>query len=134
MPTAQTYDPNKPLQEQKKKPEKIEAANASYESITITQPENDSTIPNMEGNVNIAIEVLPKLLDGDNIQLMLDGKAIGKPQSAGSFSLTNVNRGTYTLSAQIINKDNEEVLASQAVTFHVRRPIIQQNLPVNKSN
>jgi hypothetical protein len=132
LPTVQTFDPSTTLdkQEKKQKTEDIEAP--SYESITITQPENESTIPNLEGNVNIAIEVLPKLFEGDSIQLILDGKAVGNPQQNSAFSLTNVYRGAHTASVKILNKDKEEVISSSPVTFYVRRPIIKQNLPVNK--
>lgn len=134
LPTTQTYDPNKPLSEQSKSQKNKNDEPKTYESVTITQPENDYTLPNMEGNLNVAIEVLPKLMDGDSIQLVLDGKPIGGSQSSGAFSLNNLNRGTHSISAKIVNKDNEEVATSNSVSFHVRRPVIKQNLPVNQSN
>lgn len=133
LPTVQTFDPSKTINKQEKVVKPVEAEAPNYKSVTITQPENESTIPNLEGNVNIAIEVLPKLFEGDSIQLVLDGKPVGKPQKNSAFSLTNVFRGAHTASVKVLNKDLEEVTSSAPVKFYVRRPIIKQNLPVNKS-
>lgn len=132
LPQAQSYDPKKLQQRKSSKPTPAPELVHAYESITITQPANESTVPNMEGNVNVTVEILPKLADGDSVQLLLDGKPVGGPQTSSAFSLTNVNRGAHKVSANIINKNNKVIIKSNAVTFHVRRPVVSRYRPFNQ--
>ncbi len=131
LPQVQTYTPKKNNKNDKKSAEPLVTDNL-YDSITITQPENDSTLPNLEGNVTVTAEILPKLFENDKVQLLLDGKPIGEPQGSAAFSLTNILRGKHQVIVQIINQTGDVIIASDPVTFNVRRPIIQKNLPTNK--
>ena len=59
-------------------------------------------------------------------QLLLDGNPYGEPQFSNSFSLTDIDRGTHTLQANILN--NGAVVASSAAeSFTIQR--VSTNTP-----
>jgi len=98
------------------------AAMHEYTTLAITQPIQDETIRNNQGYVPIIISVEPELQSGDLLQVMFDGKAIGKPQSGKLFALNEIDRGTHTISVQVIGEDGTVLSSSEEVTFHMQRP------------
>ena len=53
---------------------------------------------------------------------MMDGQPLETPYTGGEMFLTNVERGTHTLQAEVVNRAGNTLFASQAVTFHVHEP------------
>lgn len=107
---------------EKRTPAKQKTASA-YSGIQITQPSQNETIRDNAGIVSVQISTQPKLNieSGHKIQLKMDGSAVEKPASASQFKLTNVDRGTHTLEASIIDSQNNTLLTSGKITFHMRR-------------
>lgn len=99
-----------------------DSSEQEYQSVAITQPKQDETVRNNQGYVPIIIEVEPDLRPGDLFQVMLDGKAIGKPQPGKLFALNELDRGTHTVAVQIVGADGNVINTSDAVTFHMQRP------------
>lgn len=93
-----------------------------YKSVEISQPKNDSTLRNNQGYVSIIVNIEPDLQTGDKLQLLFDGRALGKAQTGKVFTLNNVNRGAHTLVAQIIDADGDVLNTSEQVTFYMQRP------------
>lgn len=100
-------------------PASARPAAVSYDNVTITNPANDSTLRDNAGNISVTVAVTPLLRAdlGHKVLLDLDGQ----PQGEGiSFSLTNVERGSHTLTATVIDKDGAPLISGSS-TFHLLR-------------
>lgn len=93
--------------------------------VTIISPKPNQAIRQNQGNVNISLIVKPKLLSGDKIQVVLDGKVVGKPSIKQHITLKNIDRGTHRLKINIINEQGEIMISSQEITFHLLRFHVQ---------
>lgn len=82
------------------------------------KPSNDSTVRSNNGDVAVTLTLTPKLQKGHQINLYLDGKKLAG--SSRYFQLSNVERGTHTLRAEVVDGDNK-VLIQQSSTFHLQR-------------
>ena len=91
-------------------------------TVSITSPTNKKLITQSQnGNVSVALEVKPRLGIGQLVQIYLDGSALGKPQTSTTMQLTNLNRGTHTLQAKIMNADGDVIAESETMSFDVQR-------------
>jgi len=95
---------------------------ALYDSVTITQPVHDESIRNNAGNINITVSVKPILQTklGHQITITVDGKAV-TTNTSGRATLLNVDRGTHTIRASIINNNGITLFSSGESTFHLLR-------------
>lgn len=101
---------------------KVDESPIEYEGVFITQPANKETIRNNQGFVPIIVDLKPDLAPEHFLQLIYDGKPIGKPQNGLTFALNDVNRGSHTLVVQVINKEGEVQATSDATTIYMHRP------------
>lgn len=100
--------------------EDAEAASFSYTSLSITAPGNDEAIRENAGNVNVVAEVNPELQIGHRVRILMDGK----PEQAGAqtvFMLPNVDRGTHSVQAEIIDDSGKVLITSSPTTFTLQR-------------
>lgn len=104
-----------------------------YESVQIIDPVNEVTIRNPQGFVPVTVEVKPKLAEGDGIQLVLDGRVLGKPQQTSAFTLQNLDRGSHTLVAQVVNEKGTVQSSSKAVTIFMMQPRVNMG-PMNRTS
>lgn len=96
-----------------------------YNSIIITSPTNDQAVRENAGNVTIATQVEPELQIGHHIRIVMDDT----PEQAGPqtvFTLPNVDRGTHTLLAQVVDDAGNVLLTSSPVVFHLQRVSIRK--------
>lgn len=92
----------------------------SYESIKVVAPQPDETIRDNNGAVSVRLELTPPLQAGHSVEILLDGKAIGSG-AATSASVTNIDRGSHSVSA-VVKDASGKVLANAAgVTFHLKQ-------------
>ena len=96
--------------------------------VSIVAPEDDAGIRVNNGNVTVNLQVVPTLNPerGDLIQLFLDGLPSGMPMPQLSFILENLDRGTHTVSANVLNASGEILAQSETITFHLQRTSLQQ--------
>ena len=95
--------------------------------VNITSPVHDSTVHQNAGLVSVAVSLSPGLAAGAHkLRLTLNGKAVGEPGAATSFSLPAVDRGAHTLRAAVINASGKVISSSSLVTFHLRRFSVRQ--------
>ena len=93
----------------------------SYDASVTSPPEN-TTIPMGPGNFSVDGQVSPKLTDGDQLQLMINGTAVGEPQKEARWSLTGVLRGAHDLSIQVVDTQQQMISESRPVRVYVLRP------------
>ena len=93
----------------KPSPAKIEGF--SYKSFTVTSPANGAGVRSNNGNVSISLSLEPALNRGHKIIISLDGKQIGTGLSA---SLQNVDRGTHSISAKVIDSEGKSLISTSS--------------------
>ncbi|QBQ53319.1 DUF4124 domain-containing protein [Nitrosococcus wardiae] len=91
--------------------------------VSIVTPENDATVRENTGRVEVALQVSPPL-DADSnytLQFLLDGQPVGQTSTSLTYTLTNVDRGTHTLQAKLLAPSGVSIAQSETITFHMRR-------------
>jgi hypothetical protein len=120
LPPSSNYSPPPiPKVTTKATPKK---ADVNYESVSVTSPTDDSTIRNNAGNLTIEFSVKPSLKPGHSYVLLMDGKNVGEGLT-GNAQLKNVDRGSHSLIAQVVDENKEVVIQSGAVVVHLQRAI-----------
>jgi len=97
------------------------ADTVSYQSMTITAPADDEAIRSNEGMVSVTVALEPVLFKGHKIRVYLDGTPASGELATTSITLQNVDRGTHTLQASVIDAQGKELIRAPSVTFHMLR-------------
>lgn len=100
-----------------------------YTALNVLQPAHQQTLWNIEGVLDVTLEVAPALQAGHRLGLYLDGVLANVPAMNRQFQLTEVYRGQHTLQAVIVDAQGTEILRSLAVTF-----MVQQTSLLNPNN
>jgi hypothetical protein len=110
-------------------------AAAEYQ-ISIARPQQEETLWNLEGQLDVSLDVEPRLKRGDRIRIFVDGEEItGAPQRASSFTVSEVWRGAHTLRAGIYDSRGRELAVSDTVRFYVQQTSTQNpNSQTNPAN
>ncbi|UAB70279.1 DUF4124 domain-containing protein [Vibrio sp. SCSIO 43132] len=110
-----TEKANATEKQESKKPEKMAPL-----SISISNLQQDQTLRSNRGIINIQVEQNRKLGIGEQLQLMLDGKPYGAPQTKPLWQLINVDRGTHVLAVQAVI-GGKLIASTSPVTVHLHR-------------
>ncbi len=92
----------------------------NYESLDITQPENDKAIRSNNGTLTALARVTPALAPDHRYRWKMDGEVVQDVNSP-ELRLNNVNRGSHTLQAEIVDAGGKVIIASESITFHMMR-------------
>lgn len=95
-----------------------------YQDFSIAQPENDATIRSNEGTVTVGLSLSPSLAAGHVIHVYLDGSRLEADMTTTQFSLNELNRGTHTLEAKIVDAEGKVQIATESISFHLRKASI----------
>ena len=98
-------------------------------SIEIVTPSSDETFRGGERVVPVAVVVTPQIGPGQKLIYVLDGTPASPPTSDTSYALTDVDRGTHSVSVTLVGEAGEEIAASGGVTFHVKPPTVEKQAP-----
>lgn len=105
-------------------------------TVNILSPDDQATIRNNDGFVSVMIEVNPKLAANDKLQIVFDGTPLGSPKATTVFALRDINRGSHTIAAQLIDTSGKIVTTSEEVTIYMHRPrvgMVPQTRPANRA-
>ena len=105
-------------------PQQSDAQATTYSSLEITQPANGTSFFDADSVVDVQLASDPALAGGDSVYLYLDGQRVGNSGDARSYSLSNVERGTHSLTAVIFDAQGKERIRSQPVVFYVKQNTI----------
>jgi Domain of unknown function (DUF4124) len=97
------------------------AAASPYDDLTIVDPTNEQTIRQNNGDILIQAVVDPPLQSDHRLLLTFDGAPTDLEAEGGIFQLSNVDRGTHTAAARVVDANNEVVMESDPVTFTLQR-------------
>jgi hypothetical protein len=93
---------------------------SSYSEFTITSPQPDQTFLSNEA-VGVHLNLNPGLQAGHSIVWHVNGKQLDDQQNAVSFTLSGLDRGSYSVMATITDQQTGETESSNSVTFFVRQ-------------
>ena len=97
-------------------------ATPAYHSLTISTPGDQSNIRENAGNVAVVVDLDPALHAGHSMRLLLDNApAATSDEHYLTFALNNVDRGTHTLVAEVLDQTGTVVFASNPSVFHLQR-------------
>ncbi|WP_319535922.1 DUF4124 domain-containing protein [uncultured Vibrio sp.] len=92
--------------------------------LTMLSPEHDETLRSNRGRINIQLETNRKLGIGEQLQLLLDGNPYGAPQTHLNWQLSDIDRGTHTLSVHA-KRSGKLIASSSPITVHLHRASIK---------
>lgn len=92
----------------------------AYTIFEIVSPKPEENIQN-QAVISVEFKVEPKLAASDKIQVLLDNKNVGTPSGMLYQEISNVERGTHTLAAAIVNSNNQTIKTTPAITIYVHR-------------
>ena len=100
--------------------QEAEAHAAMYTRFEIVRPKDDEPIRSNSGDLTAQLVLEPGLVEGDRLRWKLDGNPI---EGTGGLTLIlrNVDRGTHTLQAEIVDSQGKVVKSTPVVTFHLLR-------------
>lgn len=105
-------------------PEETDADDVSpYESLAIVQPTPDQVFFGANATVVVAAELDGTLRSDHTVVFFVNGNR----RPAGSelaLELQNLDRGSHFLRAAVLDRNGDQVITSQQITFHVREPSI----------
>ena len=92
-----------------------------YTSLSILQPASEEAIRSNSGNLTVSYSLQPALESKHSTELLIDGSPVQSSGSGGSFSLTNIDRGTHTLMVQVIDDSGSVLITSDSVMITMLR-------------
>lgn len=111
-----------PYQRIEPRKESRESVQASAYTVAIVKPVNDEAFLDNRGNVEIELAISPPLNaeNGHKIELWVDDSDQVYQTISSSYTITGVERGTHTLSAQIRDGKDKVVGGPVRIIFHLR--------------
>jgi uncharacterized protein DUF4124 len=102
----------------------------AYAACSFASPTPDQVFLNTF-TVTASLSVQPGLRGGDRVVVTLDGKPVaGLGDSGTQFTLSQVDRGSHSLQATILDGNGKTLCQTASVTFHVRQPsVLAPNRP-----
>jgi len=97
-----------------------------YEVLRILIPEPDATIRSNTGEVIVSATNEPALQPGHRYRLLLDSQPIAEPGLSPVFPLSNIDRGSHTLSVEILDEQGRIVERTASQPFHMQRMSLAQ--------
>ncbi len=121
VPTVPAITPDKNIFT----PKAVESdkAPSRYSSLSILAPANDSAFYSGSGEVNVLLDIKPALIEGDQIQLFVDGKLI-KSANQIQARLETIERGTHELLVKLVTSSGQVEKQARS-TFTVHRTSIR---------
>ncbi len=134
--SVQTYTPPEWAQEraERSRDEGDAAVSADRLAVTILRPQQDETLWNVEGSLDVLVDVKPGMARKQQVIFFLDGNRVPGAGGAGdTFVLTQVFRGAHTLRAAVENPDGSQAGVSRTVKFNVQQTsVLNPNNPNNR--
>ena len=93
--------------------------------VHITSPLHDATLRSNPGFIEVIAQLSGQLAVEQSLQLLLDGKPYGAPKITPHWSLKYIDRGTHTISIQVM-QNGTVIASSETITVHLHRASVQQ--------
>jgi hypothetical protein len=90
-----------------------------YESLTIGAPLAEETLWNIEGVLNVTLNLQPALQPGHRIRVFFDGQP--RFVNRTSFQIDQVYRGVHNIQAEIVDESGNMMIRSMPNRFYVQQ-------------
>ena len=100
-----------------------------YSRLTITKPDHNATIRDQE-TITVNIAISPRVLFSHSVRLRLNGKVVAESRRQSTFELKEVERGRHTLTAEIVDSQ-QQVIRSTSHTIFVHRTVFTPDFSIN---
>lgn len=95
-----------------------------YVGCEISSPNPDQVFQNVR-SVSVSLNIQPSLQPDHTIVVRVNGARVpGWPPTSSGYVLNDLPRGTYTVSAQVLDGRGAPACSSPALMFHIRQPSI----------
>lgn len=121
LPEPTVYSPRELPGQEEDQAGEGNVAGTPYSRFAVVSPSNNETIHDNEGNVKVSLEIQPALEKGQKFRLFLDGSPVSGELPTPQITLQNVDRGTHTISAAILDQGGIELGRTGEVYFHLRK-------------
>jgi hypothetical protein len=130
LPDVQTMEFRSIRGEETPKPDRAPSA-ITYTDMRIVSPAQDITIHDNAGKVDVDVNLTPALKtdEGHSITLVMDGTEVVTQSVSLKFILQNVDRGSHTLEAKVVDGEGVDVISTPVITFHLQRAIVKRPNP-----
>lgn len=98
----------------------VKPAFQGYTDLRITSPEDGATIRNPQKPVSVKVQLAPSLQPGDQLRILDNG------ESQQGTGMSNPERGSHTLQAEVVDKDGDILIRSASITVYVHRTSMSQ--------
>ncbi len=129
-PPRTTTGPSAPaVQEETSDPDR------PYTRMEISAPAEQETLWNTGGNLNVAVNMSPRLRRGDRLVVYLDGERLGINPPSTSFVLPDIFRGQHSLQVAVVDGLDQEVVRTNLRRFMVQQTsVVAPNPGANPAN
>ncbi len=100
-----------------------------YSRFIISQPGNNVTLRNQE-TITVKLAVSPRVQFGHSVRLRLNGALVAESRRQLTFELKEVDRGSHTLTAEIIDS-RQQVIESTSNNIFVHRTIFTPEVSID---
>ena len=104
----------------------------AYQQLWISQPAPDANLRSNDGSLSVSLSSQPALQPGHRYRLLLDGQAQGSSTSP-QFRLHNLDRGSHSLAAEIVDADGRVLARSPSQSVHLQRHSVQHTRPTPRA-
>ncbi len=119
--TAPTAPATVTLPRTSKVPVSNKTATMRYQMLRILGPLPDTAVREEDGSLIVTLTSEPALQPNHRYRLLLDGEVAQAPGRSPVFALSNVDRGTHSLAAEIIDQDDHVIERTPAQPVHLQR-------------
>lgn len=112
--------PSRPSEQNQPPSSSSKTAATSYQ-ISWMGLSSGQTIRANNGDLQIGVHLEPALQSGHFLRFSLDGQAVTGPQTTPEVSLTELDRGTHSLTVEVLEANGRVVQSSPALSFTVQR-------------
>ncbi len=105
------------------RPQKVIKPGLTYTTFAISSPTAEQSF--FDEPVPVQLDLNPALHRGHKLTWRLNGQALDDEEGQVQFTLPNMPRGSYQLTATIDDPDSQESASAAMVTFYVKQPTIQ---------
>lgn len=104
----------------------------AYDLLRILVPEPDATIrEGSSGDLIVTLTSDPVLMPGHSYRLLLDGKEAAALSRSPVFPLTNLDRGTHQLAAEIVDATGRIIERTPSQPVHIVRTSLESKRRAN---
>lgn len=134
LPPLQTYsnDGAVPYDSENEDPDSVlQLQSAGYSRLELTSPAPEQVFNQAEPQVIVSVQLEPDLEEGHRMVFLLDGEPVPAPAGRTSLTLGNLDRGTHSLQAQVMDSRDSVQIQSETISFHLHQPSQLRPQPPN---